>query len=175
MHPDNPRDVLCAFSIVLALWISPVHSQQIYKCGHTYSDRPCSPTAKVLQSVKRSSAPKRALAICTDGPASKATIDDCLDQWRPILRDPKAAYATAGILGHYDKPGGEHVVVLDAYFRNGMGGYNGEQAICTMVNGHVDTAGTQSHKSLWHAFAALNVDQTPVKLSACDPSGGGAH
>lgn len=151
-------------------------AQQIYKCGHTYSDRPCGNQAKVVQPIKRGPPRhKTPTPICIDGPASKAVVAACLDQWRPILRDPKGAYATGGILGHYHKAGGEHVVVLDAYFRNGMGGYNGEQAICTVVNGRVDATGTQAHTSLWHALATLDVEKTPVDLTACDTPLDGEH
>lgn len=145
MHKSH----LPALFLISSLFCAPASSADVYKCkskdgATTFSDTPCSDRAEAVK--LRNSGPttsnREPVVWCADGPAPTDLVQACVDQWRPRLRDPRAAYADSGQLVHELKSGAQQVFV-DGHAKNGFGGMNSMLMQCGVKDGVLDAAATK--------------------------------
>lgn len=94
-------------------------------------------------------------------------VHACLDLWRPSLRDPHAAYADGGVLVHNEKTN-ERAIFVDAYARNGFGGFNPMRMSCGLdEHGDVSSTASEGWMKLARAFATLHVEPSRLPTKSC--------
>jgi len=153
--------------------IGSAHSADYYKCaqpdGSTrFSEEPCGNDAKII-SVK---GPEKKLVAtqvwCREAEApTEKLVADCVDKWRPSLRNPKAAYSESAKLG-FLSVSKERMLVVEARAQNGFGGMNAMQMKCSVTShGDIDAAGTAKQLDLQKAFDELKVTPTPITFESC--------
>lgn len=93
-------------------------------------------------------------------PPSQQLVDECLDYFRPMLRDPRGAYADKAQLQtvkNRERPDFPEwrEVVLDGRATNGFGGYVAQKFNCILNSaGSVD----QEASKVYKAFFTLGVN-----------------
>jgi Domain of unknown function (DUF4124) len=165
-------------AMALALTANAAHAA--HKCvgadGRVvYSDTPCATDAKQSEvygtqprqanrgaaptwQENRGAAPTRAglgkkrekLALTP----STAQVGECVEAWRPSMRDPHSLYALGSTMQRVTnlerpdvKPWNE--VVLDARSKNGFGGYNAIRLLCPLSqDGSLDAKTMEAYKAL---------------------------
>lgn len=134
----------CAFSATLAP--PAALAGDVYKCVGAdgkvaYKDTPCATDAKQKVMSVGSSHHDVETYWCNDGVAPSELVSECLESWRPVLRDPRGAYAEGGMLVH-DKAAGTKMVFVDGYAKNGFGGINSFPMKCGIDGEHIDSKNT---------------------------------
>ncbi|WHZ11751.1 MAG: hypothetical protein OJF60_002190 [Burkholderiaceae bacterium] len=155
-----------ALGAMLAL-ASACHAQTMYRCGNTFSQQPCSADAQPLavptpaagaatlaptppkpDKVKPTPVAEPSVPAANPLPAPVpqpvaksqlvADADQCMEWYRPRLRDPRGAY--------YDSPSRDNrVLSIRIHATNGYGGYVTEDAACEIYNGQLDDDWTKIH------------------------------
>lgn len=158
-------------AVIAALICSSAHAGTVYKCkgtdgGVVFSDTPCGTDAKAVATFGQKKVPDA--FWCAQGSAPQSLVDQCLDAWRPGLRDPRAAYADGGVLVTHGRTG-KRSIFVDGHARNGFGGFNGMLMECDISgDGAIDQVGTGEWVNLYMAFSRLNVDRESHDIRVCD-------
>ncbi|HEY3046819.1 MAG TPA: hypothetical protein VGJ72_05050 [Polaromonas sp.] len=123
-----------ALIFVLALLGATGHAQTMYRCGNTFSERPCGPDAKVLV---QGPAKEQPLVALPDTPPSADVIEAnklaCASAVRNAMKDPEAArigtVTRSGPGVDYFQMRTFQVVIyfVNANGKNSYGGYTGEK------------------------------------------------
>lgn len=89
----------------------------------------------------------------SEEPITKETQDACLDEFRPMLKDPRSAYVQEAFKSYVtnSKMKNERAeVVLDARAKNSFGGFIPQAFVCGINDdGSIDKKGTETYKALF--------------------------
>ncbi len=156
---------------VAAFISSSAQGGTVYKCkgpdgGVVFSDTQCGTDATAVATFGQKKVPDP--FWCSQGSAPQSLVDQCLDAWRPGLRDPRAGYADGGLLVTHGRTG-KRSIFVDGHARNGFGGFNGILMECDLSGDDaIDQVGTAEWVKLYGAFSRLDIDRTPHDVRVCE-------